>query len=540
MAWWYTVLVDSPYVTSAVNPRAGVGRAPGHHARRFVLGCLLVALAMLVAGLPLAQAQSPLTVAVGKTDGSNFPAVTAFVTLVDASGRPVLGVGPSGWELLEDGKPVKALSVGSVVNAQEPLNVVLAVDTSGSMAGRAIEDAKAAAVTFVQNLGGADKAAVISFADQPTVVQPLTSNRDELARAISGLRAAGETALYDGLLAAAQLVAGQQSGRRVVILLSDGEDTASKTKAEVAIAGVQQAGAPVFTVGLGNQIDRNALNGLAVGTGGVALYAPSSADLRQTYANIADQLRNQYALTFVSSLPADNARHALLVRARVGSAQAEAHAVFVATSVPPEITIVTPSANQAVSGKVPVEVTVKAAGAVKKVEATAAGRTVGAVEAEPYRFEWDTSDLAPGNHLLDITVHDALGNRATKQVTVTVQAPPAPTPMPTATPVPTPVPTPAPSGPGQELLLGGAGAFAALALAVVVVRRSRRPKRLPPAWQRMPKDRPISHCPTCGAPLKRGQECPECRAKDEETIRQRLRELGDHGQASAGDTEGRR
>jgi hypothetical protein len=92
----------------------------------------------------------------------------------------------------------------------------------------------------------------------------------------------------------------------------------------------------------------------------------------------------------------------------------------------------------------------------------------------------------------------------------------------------------------DPLVLGGVGLFAVLGLALIAVRRSNRQKRLPSAWQRMPKDKPIANCPTCGSPLKRGQECPECRAKDEETIRQRLRELGGQTGDGADSTEGRR
>lgn len=505
------------------------------------IACLFAVFATLAAGLAAAFAQTPITVAVGKTDGANFPTVSAFVTLADAAGRPVLGVGPEAWELVEDGKPVRGVQVGNVVNAQEPLHVVLTVDTSGSMNGRAIEDAKLAATTFVQGLGPQDRAAVIAFADKPTVVQPFSGNKDELTRAIASLKAAGETSLFDAMVASAQQVGQQQAGRRVVVLLSDGEDTVSKAKSADALAAMQQVGAPVFTVGLGAQVDRGALGGLATGTGGVALYAPSSADLRAAFTNIADQLRNQYVLTFNSTVTPDNGRHALLVRARVGNAQAEANAVFVATSIPPEITVTSPEQNQLVRGKVPVEVKVKAVSAVKRVEVTAAGRIVGSVEKEPYRFEWDTGQLAAGSHVIDITATDALGNRATRQVQVRVEALPTAVPQPTATPQPTPTPIPVSSGSeSDQLLIGSAAVFAALALALVVVRRSRRQHSLPSVMQRMPKDKPIANCPTCGRALKRGQECPECRAKDQETIQQRLRELGEDPGSGTGDAEGRR
>ncbi|MHB1005485.1 MAG: VWA domain-containing protein [Chloroflexota bacterium] len=498
---------------------------------------VLLAFAFALSG---ASAQAPVVSAVSKIDGTRFPIVTANVTLVDGSGRPVLGVGAENWELLEDGKPIKNVQIGTTVNAQEPLLVALAIDTSGSMAGRAMEDAKAAATTFVQGLGASDRAAVVAIADKASVVQPFTSKKDELTRAIAGLRAAGDTALYDALSLSAQIVSQEKQGRRIVVLLTDGEDTVSKVKMEEALVSLQSVGTPVFTVGLGSQVNRNNLASLAAGSGGVALYAPSSSDLQTAYSNIADQLRNQYVLTFNSALQADGQRHTFLARTKVGGAQTEATAAFTAISTPPEITIVAPTAGAVVRGKVRVEVQAKAAGQVKKVEATAAGRLIGSVEQAPYVLEWDTSQLAAGNVILDVTVYDSLGNHGTKQVAVSVDPAPVPTatPQPTATPKPTPAPVE--NGPGlDQMIAGGVGIFVGLGLVVLLVRRSRHP-RASTAWQRIPKDKPLTECPNCGRPLKRGHDCPDCAAKDQEIIRQRLRDLGDKPGGSNGGGEGGR
>ncbi len=508
--------------------------------RRLSLACVLALVSAFLVTAAGASAQAALTAAISQVNSTRFPTVVSHVTLVDGSGRPVLGLGPTNWELLEDGKPVAKVEVGTAVNLQEHLLVLLAIDTSGSMQGRALEDAKAAASTFVQGLGQQDKAAIVSFAATPLLAQQFTENKEALARALRDLKAVGDTALYDALTLAAEAMAQQSGGRRIVILLSDGEDTASKAKLAEALQAVQAAGAPVFTVGLGAQVDRNVLNTVASSTGGVALYAPSSADLQTAYKNIADQLRNQYVLTFTSALPADGQRHTLLVRARVGGATAEAQAGFIATWVPPQITILAPTAGQTVKGKVRVEVKVEGQSKTAKVEAVAAGRVVGVATSEPYVIEWDTSTLAAGSHTLDVVAYDVWGNRATKQVSVVVEAQPTPTPvlLPTRTPAPTPTPAAA-GGSFDGLLLGGLGFFAFAALALVVVRRARRPKAAS-AWREMRRDLPISSCPTCGQPLKRGQECPACQAKGEELIRRRLSELAGEANASEPPEEGKR
>ena len=500
------------------------------YSRHCRLACLLGVMLALLVALPGAGAQAALTAAVSQVKSDGFPTVVSVITIADGTGRPVLGLGPNNWEVFEDGRAVKDVSVGTAVNAQEPLTVLLAIDTSGSMNGQPMADAKGAATTFVQGLGPAEKAAVIAFAEQPVVVQGFTDRKDDLARAIGGLQAAGDTALYDAAILAAKTVDQQKGGRRIILLLTDGEDTKSKANLEEALPALQAAATPVFTVGLGPKAARDVLGSLAATTGGIALYAPSSADLQAAYRNIADQLRNQYVLTFTSSLPADGQRHALLARAKVGNAQTEARAYFVATSVPPQIEVVSPKAGETVGGKVRVEVKVQAAGKVKRVEATVAGRTVGIAESEPFVMEWDTSDLAAGNAILGIQVEDALGNRASKQVTVRVAGGPVAAPTPLPTPRPSPTATTADGNDDESLVLGGAGAFCVMALALVAVRRSRRAGQRSEALRWIRRETLPKNCPTCGRALKHGEDCPECRAKDHALIRQRLRELaGDEG-----------
>ena len=483
--------------------------------------CLALALFGLVPG---AQGQAALIAAITQVNSGTFPAVTANVTVVDAAGRPVLGLKPENWQLQEDGKPIKAVEVGTTVNSQEPLNVALVIDVSGSMADRPIADAKGAANTFVQGLGPADKAAIISFAEKAMLVQPFTEKKDDLGRAIAGLNAVGNTALYDAVVLAAQTVGQVQGGRRIVVLLSDGEDTISKAKAGEALAAMQTIQVPLFTVGLGQSVDRGVLDGLATGTGGIALYAPSSADLATAYKNISDQLRNQYVLTFTSGLIPDNQRHTLVVRAKVGNAQAEARSTFAAVSVPPRITVVSPKEGELVQGKVRVEVTAKGAGKIVKFDAKGAGQIVGSKEQEPFVLVWDTGQLAAGNHVLDLTVTDSLGNRASKSVTVRVEGLPTPA---RTTPTPAPTPTPMLVAEGgvlsESLMIGLLGVAWFLILGLLLVRRRRvKTTHVVP----MRKVVPPTDCPTCGRALKKGENCPVCTAEDDKAVRRRVRELG--------------
>lgn len=490
---------------------------------------LALALALLWAfslgALPTALGQAPLTVAISDIKSADFPTVRAVVTVVDNLGRPVLGLGPESWELVEDDRPVGQVQVGTAVDLQEPLIISLVIDVSGSMAGRPMDDAKAAAIAFVQTLGEKDRGALFTFADRPALVQNFTENKQELIGAVAGLRPAGNTALYDAAIMAARATTRQTDGRRIVVVMTDGDDTSSESTLDETREALGLARVPVFIVGLGHAINKDILNQLAAESGGTTVYAASSSDLQAAFRTLADQLRQQYLLSFRSGLSADNRQHTLLVRARVGGARAEAKGMFVATSIPPRINVVSPTEGQEVEGVVKVQVEAEAAGQVTRVSAVAAGRVIATLESPPYEFDWDTSRLAIGNHALDVSVHDNLGNRATQKVTVRVTS----LLPPTATAVPAVAPEPAPRQTRSPLqtyaMMGGAG-VAALALLGLVLRLGRRGSSKKVNSFPLPaKEVWTGRCHTCGEPLRRGQDCAKCAVEAEEIIQRRLREL---------------
>ncbi len=483
-----------------------------------------------------ALAQTPLKLAITKTESAQFPTVNTLITVADERGRPVPGLTAANFQLTEDGRVVEGLTVNSVVNDQEPLRVVLVIDSSGSMLGEPLSKAQAAAVTFVNKLNPIDTAAVISFADKTQVVQRFTGNKQELVAAINGMQAAGETAFHDGVLQAAQTAAGEKDGRRIVVALTDGEDTKSTATLLDAISALQHNGVPAFTVALGHNVQLEGLERLATSTGGVALFAPSAADLEAAFSNIADQLRNQYQLSFRSSVSADGKKHTLAINVRHGDATVAGQTSFVATNNPPQIRIISPQADQKVMGTVPVRVEVKAVAPVRRVEASVAGVVVGSDDSEPYELNWDTSKLAVGNHNLDVTVTDTLGNRATARVRVRVDM----TVTPVVQPEPTaaPVTTSAPRGLSNDQLFTLMMILAAFLLLFLIVARRRRLGSTSLAWRNRARGEKTKTCPSCGKPQKGGRVCEECAAADAELIRKRLGQLVED--RTADETEGER
>jgi VWFA-related protein len=234
---------------------------------------------------------------------SNWPAVEATVTVIDASGQPVAGLNDNNFASSVDGTTVPLTGVTTTSDPSIGIAVVLVFDVSGSMAGPPLEEAKAAGKTLLAQLGATDQVAVMSFATQPAVVQDYTSDRAALERAIDSLSAEGATALYAGVQDSAALAAQAPLPRRAVVLLSDGVDEGSTATAtrESSLAAAADSGALIMTVGLGPSLDDAYLSELATLGKGQYLSASQAAELQALYSTIGGVLRQQYVLTLDGS-----------------------------------------------------------------------------------------------------------------------------------------------------------------------------------------------------------------------------------------------
>ncbi|MEQ8841085.1 MAG: type II secretion system F family protein [Acidimicrobiales bacterium] len=229
----------------------------------------------------------------------DFPTVEAIVSLPAAAAE---GLDPSAFTVTEDGTVVTP-SVTSL--AAGDLDVVLAIDTSGSMAGAAIESARRAAAAFVGELPVNTRFAVVGFGPEPLVASSLTQDRAVVAAALDGLRAGGETALHDGVIAAADQVGGNAEARTALVVLSDGADTVSAAALDDAAALASARFDVVHAVSLttGEQ-DVAALARLVSG-GGAVVEAEDPVALAAVYSDVASRIVNQYTLRWDSTVEDD-------------------------------------------------------------------------------------------------------------------------------------------------------------------------------------------------------------------------------------------
>jgi tight adherence protein B len=292
-------------------------------------------LAALVGSLAVAAA--PASAATGSLDLVSVDTSGGQVTTVVAAGSALAGhdLTTGTWTVKINGKDVK-VHVEPVSNAN--LEVVLALDTSGSMAGAPMDAAKAAAETFVSSLPASARVAVVSFSSTPNVLVPMTTDRNALVGAIRGLQAKGETALYDAVkIAAAQFSPGRDA-RRQLVVLSDGGDTVSKADEGAAIDALTAVQARGYVASLVTKDSATAvLDELAGRTGGQVVSATDVAAIRSVFGDIGAALTNQYRVSFPAT---ETGQVSLSLAVSQGGATASADRVI---DVPVQATPTTPT-----------------------------------------------------------------------------------------------------------------------------------------------------------------------------------------------------
>jgi len=358
-----------------------------------------------------------LTINQVKSEG--FPSVVAYVTVSDQSGIPIIGLSKANFEAFEDGNAVTDLAVSTAIDSQEGIAAILAIDTSGSMKGQPIKDAKEAAKVFIGDLTANDQAAIIGFSAKVDLLQDYTGVKADLNSAIEALTAEGNTVLYDAIYDAVGHASRLPPGRKMILILTDGEDTESSVTLDDAISRARELNVPVFAVGLGKMV-ADPMKRLSKLTGGRYLEAPSSAELTGAFKLISDQLRHQYVVSYQSQVVPDGREHTLVVKVTYQGKIGQDSRTFFATPVKPSIALPGLTEGMEVAGVVEIAPDIQPPDFVAQVEYSLNGKVVATVDQAPFSYQWDTSGVALGEHTLTVAVRDQAGNEAQTAVRLRV------------------------------------------------------------------------------------------------------------------------
>jgi VWFA-related protein len=233
--------------------------------------------------------------------------VSLLVTVRDKSGKFVNELSQEDFTVAEDGHP-QTISYFSR-QYDLPLTIGLLVDTSGSQAEVLGDELNASATFFKQVLrDGTDQSFLGSFDGRAYLLQNVTAVRAKLEGALGILYAGLQTrryingtVLYEAIVDSADVIMKKYQGRKALILLTDGEDTASRTTLEGAVEACQRADTVVYSIGLGTGLARGGgiLDIISTKTGGRFFEVTRKRTVEVIYQTIEEELRSQYNLGYV-------------------------------------------------------------------------------------------------------------------------------------------------------------------------------------------------------------------------------------------------
>ena len=270
------------------------------------------AVATLTAGGRLVQTVR--TKAVGYNEHVNVDVVQVTVTVSDGRGRFVRGLPVSAFHVTEDGRPQ---TITHFESEDVPLELIVAIDISGSMTP-AMAKLKKAVKEFLGSVPVRDQVTLLGFNDSVFTLTRKATDPAERAKAVDRLAPWGSTALYDVVLRGIEML-GRQTGRKALVVFTDGEDQGSHATIADVERRLQSSDVTLYMIGQGRGVTleplRKVMERLSVPTGGRALFTESIDALHAAFADLLDELSNQYLLGYS---PTNTKRDDVWRRIKVG------------------------------------------------------------------------------------------------------------------------------------------------------------------------------------------------------------------------------
>jgi len=231
--------------------------------------------------------------------------VVLHATVLDSKQRFVTNLDRNAFTVYEDGQPQ---AITSFRHEDIPVAMGIVVDNSGSMREKR-QKVNAAALNLVRASNPNDELFVVNFNDEYYLDQDFTSNVNKLKEALEKIEARGGTAMYDALVASADWMKRAKLEKKVIFVVTDGEDNESSESMEQTVKRLQAENGPtVYAIGILGDEDhpkraRRALQVIADRTGGIAFFPKTLDEVDEISRNVAHDIRNQYTIGYKPSTP---------------------------------------------------------------------------------------------------------------------------------------------------------------------------------------------------------------------------------------------
>ena len=231
--------------------------------------------------------------------------VTLHATVVDDHFKPITGLQKKDFTVLENGQPQK---ITYFRNEDIPVALGIVIDNSGSMRDKR-PAVNAAALNLVRTSNPQDQVFIVNFSEEYFLDQDYTGSVPKLQDALQRVESRGGTALYDAVVASSDhLKKSAALEKKVLLVVTDGEDNASRESLEQALRRLEEQNGPtIYTIGLlgeeHNKRARRALRAMAEDTGGVAFFPKDLSEVNAITTEIAHDIRNQYTIQYKPTVP---------------------------------------------------------------------------------------------------------------------------------------------------------------------------------------------------------------------------------------------
>jgi Ca-activated chloride channel family protein len=226
---------------------------------------------------------------------SRVEAVRVDVLVTDRDkGGAVRGLKPDDFDLLDNGVPQR---VDLVSFEQIPLNVVLALDMSESVSGDRLAQLRDASSKLLASLTQDDQAGLVTFTERVMLGSRLTKDLDAVRRAMTPPDAVGETSIIDAAYAA-MMLGESDVGRGLVIVFSDGVDTASWLTSDIVLNTARRSDVVVYAVSVQSRLKPEFLRELTSATGGRLYEIEKTANLASVFLTVLEEFRHRYLISY--------------------------------------------------------------------------------------------------------------------------------------------------------------------------------------------------------------------------------------------------
>jgi VWFA-related protein len=263
--------------------------------------------------------------------------VNIVFTAVDKKGQLVPGLKAENFEVFDDRQPQKIEFFSELGKTGEvPLTIALLIDTSGSVKDK-LEYEKATAAEFFREIlrPQKDLAMIIQFDAEVNLVQDFTQSHEALLDALDSLKAGNSTSLFDAVFLAADEKLKYETGRKVMVIVSDGEDTSSKVRKKEAIEVAQKSDVLIYGIGVQTQgANFGDLKDFAAETGG-AFFSPRArpTEIQSAFRSIREDIQGQYSLAYALNARKDGSFHTIDLRCKIGGIKIRARKGYYAPKV---------------------------------------------------------------------------------------------------------------------------------------------------------------------------------------------------------------